>query len=346
VQQLSIAEGGVNYSARRYNDLKVLANKLTRELKAKLDDLDEQKKSFERIEALRKAQTEEGQRISQLQKETQTVEEEIARRVHYARQLVHVQERLKRNQIKLEAHMSGMEETVKALEKEGIEVRMLRNSLDASLSKSITVTEATQNRLTVARKERELLLEQRKGEVKNALSLQDWIKKREEAKIALALELRGDLTKEEEMFLRDQISEKVEKTKHLQKATEESQRRLQAMEDAFTKLKQITAVSSLEEMHEKFSNQRSNKRALDHDVKEAEARLVAVKAAHQRQEELYQDLKASGGGVTEFSRETINRLEESVEQVRNTYRTTRATLDRVAAVLVSSIRRESTSIVS
>ena len=60
-QQLSIAEGGVNYSARRYNDLKVMANKLTRELKTKLDDLDEQKKQYDRLESMRKAQTEEGQ---------------------------------------------------------------------------------------------------------------------------------------------------------------------------------------------------------------------------------------------------------------------------------------------
>jgi hypothetical protein len=79
------------------------------------------------------------------------------------------------------------------------------------------------------------------------------------------------------------------------------------MEDAFTKLKQVTAVSSLEEMHEKFSNQRNNKKALEHDVKEAEARLVAVKASHSRQEQLFQDLKSSGGGVAEFSRETINK---------------------------------------
>lgn len=60
LQQLSIAEGGVNYSARRYNDLKVLSTRLTRELKLKLDDLDEQKKQYDRLEALRKAQTEEG----------------------------------------------------------------------------------------------------------------------------------------------------------------------------------------------------------------------------------------------------------------------------------------------
>lgn len=45
-----------------------------------------------------------------------------------------------------------MEETVKNLEKETIEVRMLRNSLDASLSKAMTIFERTQGNLTTARK--------------------------------------------------------------------------------------------------------------------------------------------------------------------------------------------------
>lgn len=65
------------------------------------------------------------------------------------------------------------------------------------------------SRLSVARKEREILLEQRRNEVKNSLVLQEWIKKREESKIALALELRGDLTKEEERFLREQVTAKL-----------------------------------------------------------------------------------------------------------------------------------------
>ena len=46
---------------------------------------------------------------------------------------------------------------------------------------------------------------------------QSWLQHREEAKIALAVELRGDLTPEEENFLRSQISEKQEETRHLQR---------------------------------------------------------------------------------------------------------------------------------
>lgn len=51
------------------------------------------------------------------------------------------------------------------------------------------------------------------------------------------------------------------------RAAEESQKRLQSMEEAFTKLKQVTGVKNVEEMHEKFSNQKSNKLQLDLEVR-------------------------------------------------------------------------------
>jgi hypothetical protein len=38
------------------------------------------------------------------------------------------------------------------------------------------------------------------------------------------------------------------------------------MDEAFTKLKQVTGVKNVEEMHEKFSNQKSNKLQLELEV--------------------------------------------------------------------------------
>ena len=101
---------------------------------------------------------------------------------------------------------------------------------------------------------------------------------REDEKEALAMEiLCGKLSKEEEMFLKKQIVEKVEIAKSLQAANEESNKRFLAMEGAFSQLKQITGVSSLVDMHEKFSNQRGSKLSLLEEVRDAEARLEAVK---------------------------------------------------------------------
>jgi hypothetical protein len=99
-QQMTIVENGVNYNIKRYNDLKVLNGRLTKALKAKLDDLEYQKKSFENLDAMNKAQTEEGIRITSLHHEIKVVEDEIRDRTHYSRKLDHMLNRLKRNQVR------------------------------------------------------------------------------------------------------------------------------------------------------------------------------------------------------------------------------------------------------
>jgi hypothetical protein len=62
-----------------------------------------------------------------------------------------------------------------------------------------------------------VLLEQRKAEFRNAQILKEWLKERERMKIELGIELRGDLTVEEENFLRTEIEDRLEQTKVLQK---------------------------------------------------------------------------------------------------------------------------------
>ena len=66
MQQLNIVENGVNYSAKRFNDLKVSNIRATQDLKAKLDELEVQKKACEDLDAMKNAQTNEGLRIKQL----------------------------------------------------------------------------------------------------------------------------------------------------------------------------------------------------------------------------------------------------------------------------------------
>ena len=116
---------------------------------------------------------------------------------------------------------------------------------------------------------------------------------REVEKAALAMELRGALTKGEEHRLRAQIIEKLECAKALQRSNEDGNRRCLAMEEAFSKLKQITGVSSLVDMHEKFSSQVGDKSILLLEVKEAEAKLEAIKATQLRHQASFEDLQSS-----------------------------------------------------
>lgn len=333
-QQIVIVENGVNYSVKRYNDLKVTGERLTRTLKARLDELDDQKKGFETLDAMKNATTEEGIKITSLQKETKELRHEIERKEHYTRVLEHMLLRLKQNALKFDAHMTGMEETHRNIHKEGAEIRLLRRDLDAGLAKAVTVLDETKTFLDAARTDRRVLLEQRRNELKTAQTLQEWMADREMQKQALATELKGDLTKVEENFLKMQLTNKVEITKNLQKATEESHRRLQAMEDAFLQLKQVTGVGSVDEMYEKFNNQKNSKKVLELDVSDAAQSLEKAKKEYAKREQYFQSLKASGGGMAELSREATVAQQEAIEQKKADQKLIRADTDRLSHLLL------------
>ena len=283
---------------------------------------------------MKKAQTDEGRRIDQLHRDTGSIEEDILRKEHYTRQLEYVLQRLRRNQIKFDAHMNGMEEALKGIDKESKEVRLLRRGLDSGLARAVHVEEETRNRLSNASKERYVLLEQRRAEMKNAEMLQQWLLNRDQAKMDLALALRGDLSKDEEELLVNQLRDKQDKTMNLQRANEESHKMLQQMEDEFMLIKQVTGVSSLEEMLEKVSSQKPNKANLETEVKEAEHSLVASKKASFELEAQFQNLKSSGVGVADISREVTNKMEADINAARQQFKITHALSERLNSVLV------------
>jgi hypothetical protein len=95
------------------------------------------------------------------------------------------------------------------------------------------------------------------------------------------------------------LKEKEEKTKRLQRANEESQRKVSALDEAFIKIKQITGMRSTEDMLEKFAAQKANKKNLEKEVQEVEARLHDAKKLNVRAEQNFQERKSSGVGETE-----------------------------------------------
>lgn len=337
-QQLSIVEDGVNNSARKYNDLKVACDRKTFELKAKLDELEGQKLQYDELCKMKKANTFESARIEAIKKDLAVVTDDLQRIDHQKRQLLHMLNRLNKNQILFEAHMNGMTDCYNAVHKEYGEVVLLRRGLDAGLAKTIAVHEATLNRVTEARHERAMAMAQRKNELKDAHRLKTWLKERAAQKIALSNGLRGDLTREEEHFLRMQVTEKEEKTRNLQKSNEENQKRAQLLERAFMRIKQLIGVATFEEIVEKFHMQRVNKVNIEREVKEVENRLSFLKSEYTRQEQQYRDMKSSGalgsaGDVV--TRDMTVQLEEEIASAKNNYKLWRAELERLNNILIS-----------
>lgn len=110
---MNIVENGVNYSVKRYNDLRVINERLVRDLKTRLDELEYEKKSFEALDAMKNATTEEGIRIDNLHKEITQCEDAIRDRTHYVRKLEHMLARLKSNQVS--TSRSGLKRTAQLL---------------------------------------------------------------------------------------------------------------------------------------------------------------------------------------------------------------------------------------
>lgn len=334
-QQLSIVEDGVNNSARKYNDLRVICDRKATELKARLDELDSLKLEHDHMVRMKARDTHEARRIDKLKIEIAEVETKLARSIHFSRQLDHMMQRLARNKIKFDAHMNGMQDTYNAVYKEWEEIRLMRRSLDSGLSSATLKYEETAEQVRIKRHERQTLLHQRKLELKNAHRLKLWMKERAVVKMELATELRGDLTEDEEVLLRTQLKEKEEKTKRLQRANEESQRRVSLMEESFQRIKQITGMSSLDDMVDKFSVQRINKKNLEKEVSDVEQRLAEAKKLNAKAEQAFQERKSSGVGDAEINRDDTITSEEKINAARYEYKITKAASERLDAVLVA-----------
>lgn len=81
----------------------------------------------------------------------------------------------------------------------------MKRNLDSGQSRAQLVYEECVEKVKVLRHERATTLAVRRTELKNAHRLKRWMKDREIVKMALATELRGDLTKDEEVLLRTQV---------------------------------------------------------------------------------------------------------------------------------------------
>ena len=70
-------------------------------------------------------ETDESIRIEELKKEVIDIEDEILRHSHYSRQLDHLLLRLRNNQLKFDAHMVTMEQTMPSILKVRASIRLI-----------------------------------------------------------------------------------------------------------------------------------------------------------------------------------------------------------------------------
>ena len=278
-RQVQVMEAGVNLNVKKFNELKILGDRKSTELKEKMDTLASLKMENDALVKMQKKQTPESQRIQELLANIQTANDTTDRKLHYRRQLEHMLRRLGKNQITFDAHINGMEDALKGSRREQDEITVLTRQLEAGKTKAIHDLHLMQRQVSLERRDRTRTLTMRQTEAHNARRMEKWRKDREEMRTEFAADMMGDMSREEERALKEKLSDRMAAADALREENEKRQKVAAELEDRFMRIRQATGVNSLSEMVDKFVGQDSNRASLEVEKKEAEARLETAKAA-------------------------------------------------------------------
>lgn len=332
---LAMMEWGVNFNARKFNELRTAADKKSAELKKKLDSLRSLKVEQESLEKMCDINSPETTRMAETTKSIEEVGENIERRLHRRRQLEMMLARLQKNQVSITSHVNTLEDAYKSAVREYTDMRSMLRQVEAGHTKALLELAKGQRLAAVERDERSRALEQRKTEASQAAKMDVWRQNRELARLEFASELRGDLSAEEEEKLQQKLKDQRKSLMDLRAQHEVMQKEASSLESAFVAVRQATGVNSLDEVVEKFQSQEGNRESLTTEKKEAEERLANANRAKDDLEHRFKQLQNSGLGTTEMSREISVQLQGEIDACRIDLKASNATCERLESVLVA-----------
>eukprot|EP00949_MAST-11_sp_MAST-11-sp1_P003336 g3336.t1 len=339
VTTLKALEQGVNLHARRYNELKLAADKKQNELEKMLDKLHGLELENKSLRDMQSAKTAEAARIQKLTLECKEIQTSMDQKVMYRQQLNHMHQRLQDNVMKFGTHIKQMEGAMESAKKEYQEVKLLLRQLEQGKTEAVEELHATMKRLEMDRKVRSQELGQRQREAANAKRMEDWRRMREKRKLELQAELRGDLSKEEEEQLIQKLKKREGQSAKLRAASMDRDKKALTLEEAFAQIRQATGVTSLNEMVSKFMGQGASKEALLEEKAAAEAQLADIvrqkKEAQQKFTEMKAQVAQTGVGGMELNREIYDKLDEEILGAKAELKMNRAAAERLEGVLVA-----------
>ena len=332
---LQMMEFGVNYNARKFNELRTQADEKAALLKKRLDTLRTLKNEKSSLKLLGKPDTSEARRIQVLLKEIEATSDDIDRRHHYRRQLEQMLTRLQKNQIAIRQHVHDMDFAYEAATKERDDMEASCRQLEAGRTKAVLELAEAQRLYSIEKGERTRAVNTKKTEAQQATRMDAWRKKRELARREFASELRGDLSKDEEQKLQHTLTRQKRALLKVRNQHEVLQKEATALESAFVAVRQATGANSLDEVVSKFQHQEGNRKALTNEKREAEDRLANAKKAKDDLDLRFADLKASGIGSTETTRDIADQLEREILASRIELKASNACCERLENVLVA-----------
>mmetsp|Transcript_37154 Transcript_37154/g.54341 ORF Transcript_37154/g.54341 Transcript_37154/m.54341 type:complete len:645 (+) Transcript_37154:162-2096(+) len=331
--QLRALDTGVKVCARKYNECKAQADRLEEELGRRVDEFSGLEQEAAALHDMIGGNNPEAKKISNISASIEETGTKSEAKLEYRMQLHHMHQRLRKNSVSLDAHMSAMSETIQSASKEKQRCERMLGEVESGLSNAIRELEDTIHEIDVTQTERRRAMITKKIEADNAERLEAWRHERDSSRLDFDQSLGGTYKSEREKRLRT-IRESENELNQLNKSMETKLSKFASLEEAFTHNKQATGVNSLAEMVEKFTNHQEHRDRLLVEKKEAEERLGAAKQALEQAHAKFEVVKADGFGDTELSREILNEINEQIAQERTKVKVVKSTNVRLEGVLV------------
>lgn len=332
---LALMEWGVNFNARKFNELRTSADRKAGQLKQRLDTLRALKIEHEALERMLSPESPEAIKIADLLAEIQRIQDASDAKLHYRRRLEQMLRRLHANEVAFGSHLGTLDEARHAALGEHKDMKTMMRQIEAGHTHAHLEHGEAQRLATAEREERARAAAARRTEAEQAARMDEWRVKREVSRREFQLELQGDLSAEQEEALQRELQQAKAQLKRLLAQHEVLQREAVKLESDFMIVRQATGVNSQDEVVEKFLGQQGNRVSLDSEKREAEQRLNNAKKTKEENERRFSELKASGIGSTEMNREIAEQLEREITAARVELKASNAGCERLESVLVA-----------
>ena len=332
--QIKVLDTGVKFSAKKMNEYKSAADRLEDELKKKNNELIELSRETNALNEMLLGKNREAKRILELQSRIEEVNARTETKLHYRLSLRYMQQRVQKNSVVLDAHLSAMSDALNAAEKDRQKSRKMMNDIESALAKASNELNSVILEVEIENAHREEILAIKRNEAANAEKMKEWRLERESitkemnasfanGKNGESLERNRQLLEELQKDLNELISRMEVKSNELAK-----------LEETFTQVKEATGVNKLTALVSKIIHRLEEKDNLTLEKENAEKKLQSAKNSLESTNKKYIDLRADGLGDTPHPRSTIKNIGESIMTIKMEGKMIKSAIARLEKVLV------------
>ena len=320
-----------NELRRRYDDIKQLAVKKTKELESRIDGI----KDLER-DAVKPAEqdTPMTRHIRMLENRFDKALIKYNEAQSIRKTYEQIVKRLREERIGFDNQLGSLERTLKAKDNDLTELILM--SHDANHAKEIAKAELVKvdQQLLTERQQREKDLAERRQQVRARQEMNAKMQHRQSMRRDIKSEAQGDLSKEQEGVLKTAVVANAMFHEQNEMQIREEQSRITSFEEAFQKIKEATGVSDVNQVIQKFMTQEDTNNNLKQLTKEAQSRIDTLNEEKEAARAKLEELKYSGAGGS-GSRRIVDEYEQQLSEGASKNDRVRLKFERVNKVLIT-----------